>query len=373
MIVDEAARANPPDLLIPMSQAVNRIILVGDHRQLPHIIEDEVLKRNEREFEQSSQRDEDAPKLRTNSFLLNPKVLRHSLFQHLWEILDNKHRTITLNLQFRMHPLMGNFVSRYFYEMQGDSGFKSGLSPQECRHGLCDSDDGVLYERNLDKKALVWFDVQGEKDQKSGTSRCRKCEAAALVRKLKSWMDSDAGRTLSFGIITFYRAQVQAINEALDRIGIGIHADKGEFSPQYKYLPSREGEVVRQERLQVGTVDAFQGKEFDVVLLSLVHGSPKAKITADVKGKRLFSRICTSEETNASRNLLCVALSRQKKLLAVFGDKRLFASSAAKRHSFELYQLLKLSDIENNGDLGEYERPLGVQRGRPIGNAEVSG
>src|SRR5208282_4760638 len=38
VIVDEAARANPLDLLIPMSRAARRIILVGDHRQLPHLL-----------------------------------------------------------------------------------------------------------------------------------------------------------------------------------------------------------------------------------------------------------------------------------------------------------------------------------------------
>ena len=39
VIVDEAARANPMDLFIPMAQAKRRIVLVGDHRQLPHILE----------------------------------------------------------------------------------------------------------------------------------------------------------------------------------------------------------------------------------------------------------------------------------------------------------------------------------------------
>lgn len=354
VIVDEAARANPPDLLIPMSQAVKRIILVGDHRQLPHIIEEEVLKRNELEFKQAQNSGGDSDGGEP-PFLLNPKILRHSLFQHLWENLEKKHRTITLNIQFRMHPLLGNFVSRYFYKMQGDSGFDSGLEPSSCKHGLQDIKTEGLYEPNLEKKALVWFDVQGEKDKSDG-SRYRECEATALVAKLKSWMDSEAGRGLSFGIITFYRSQVREINSALDRIGIGIHADKGEFRDEYKYLPPEEGEVARKERLQVGTVDAFQGKEFDVVLLSLVHSSaPGKKIAENADGIKLFNRICTSEETNASKNLLCVALSRQKKLLAVFGDRRLFASKAAEKHSRELHQLLKLSDVENNGDLCYYE------------------
>ena len=43
VIVDEAARVSPTDLMIPLSQAKKRIILVGDHRQLPHIYDEEVF------------------------------------------------------------------------------------------------------------------------------------------------------------------------------------------------------------------------------------------------------------------------------------------------------------------------------------------
>ncbi|MFN6566207.1 AAA domain-containing protein [Dendronalium sp. ChiSLP03b] len=43
VIVDEAARANPLDLFIPMSKAERQVILVGDHRQLPHILEDDIF------------------------------------------------------------------------------------------------------------------------------------------------------------------------------------------------------------------------------------------------------------------------------------------------------------------------------------------
>ena len=43
VIVDEAARVSPADLMIPLAQAKKRIILVGDHRQLPHIYDEEVF------------------------------------------------------------------------------------------------------------------------------------------------------------------------------------------------------------------------------------------------------------------------------------------------------------------------------------------
>src|SRR5262249_49951977 len=47
VIVDEAARANPLDLMIPLIHAERRIVLVGDHNQLPQMLEPDV----EREFD----------------------------------------------------------------------------------------------------------------------------------------------------------------------------------------------------------------------------------------------------------------------------------------------------------------------------------
>ena len=46
VIVDEAARVSPRDLMVAMAQG-KRIILVGDHRQLPHIIDEEVARQME--------------------------------------------------------------------------------------------------------------------------------------------------------------------------------------------------------------------------------------------------------------------------------------------------------------------------------------
>ena len=43
MIVDEAARANPLDLMVPLSLAKERIVLVGDHRQLPQLLDDSLV------------------------------------------------------------------------------------------------------------------------------------------------------------------------------------------------------------------------------------------------------------------------------------------------------------------------------------------
>ena len=64
-------------------------------------------------------------------------------------------------------------------------------------------------------------------------------------------MSSDAGKDLSFGVISFYKAQANLIKQQLGNI---TDDDK---------------------KLRVGTVDSFQGMEFDVVFLSMVRTMPQ--------------------------------------------------------------------------------------------------
>ena len=89
VIVNEAARADPLDLLIPMTRTARRIVLVGDHRQLPHLLEPDV----ERELERSV-----LDEAREN--------LRKSLFLRLFTLLeareaeDGVRRVVTSNTQY---------------------------------------------------------------------------------------------------------------------------------------------------------------------------------------------------------------------------------------------------------------------------------
>jgi superfamily I DNA and/or RNA helicase len=59
---------------------------------------------------------------------------------------------------------------------------------------------------------------------------------------------------LSFGVISFYKAQADRIREQLKR----------EFG----------GAADDEKKIRVGTVDSFQGMEFDVVFLSMVRVMP---------------------------------------------------------------------------------------------------
>lgn len=289
VIVDEAARSNPLDLLIPMSLANRRIILVGDHRQLPHILEQDV----ERNLEKSSE--------------ATREVLGKSLFERLFnhlrerERVDGICRTVTLDQQYRMHPELGRFVSRTFYERHDASeAFGSDAKPaEEFTHNI----DG--YQNRI----AGWIDVPSNYGREKGVqSKYRVREAKVIADEVKRILDHD--NKTSIGVISFYAAQVQKILQALKEFGL-VDDYNGDLQVDRRLL---ENGI---ERLRVGTVDAFQGKEFDVVFLSVVRCNNFEASRDDEIAQRRKYGFLTLE------NRLCVAMSRQKKLLIAVGDSEM--------------------------------------------------
>ena len=287
VIVDEAARVSPRDLMVAMAQG-KRIILVGDHRQLPHIIDEEVARQME---EGEGGQDEN-------------DWLKKSMFQYLFstrlktlEEYDGITRRVTLDKQYRMHPLLGSFISRNFYErFDPTEHFGSGRPVSDFAHALSSTNG----------KPAVWLDVPAQigRHQKDGTSWTRPAEATVIVRKLNEWMSSDEGKGLSFGVISFYKAQADLIRKQLRNI-----ADD-------------------DKKLRVGTVDSFQGMEFDVVFLSMVRTMPSRESIEACK-RRVISKGESWTDTKEAQfcfghlclyNRLNVSMSRQKKLLVVVGD-----------------------------------------------------
>jgi AAA domain len=288
VIIDEAARVSPRDLMIPMAQG-KKIILVGDHRQLPHIIDEEVAKRMEEGTDGPSESD----------------WLKKSMFQYLFservkalEEKDGIQRRVTLDKQFRMHPQLGDFVSRNFYErFDRTERFESGLPTSMFDHNLPGSGN----------KPAMWLDVPVSAGihRRHGTSWDRQAEANAITSQLRDWIESPDGKKLTYGVISFYKAQADLIRRGLRR---------------------QLGEIADSEQIRVGTVDSFQGMEFDVVFLSIVrtipqgwrpHSRDRAK-----QAQRLFGHLCLYNRLN-------VSMSRQKKLLVAVGDPALVTGDLA--------------------------------------------
>jgi superfamily I DNA and/or RNA helicase len=147
-------------------------------------------------------------------------------------------------------------------------------------------------------------------------------EAQIVAAELQRLMDGPAARTLTFGVITFYSAQVGAIGAELSKRGLMVSDEAAGYrvADTYRDLPLPNGKVV--ERLRVGTVDAFQGKEFDVVLLSMVR-SNRLPDGEEKERRAKYGHLM-------SPNRLCVSMSRQKRLLIVCGDAEMLRSAHAR-------------------------------------------
>ena len=316
VIIDEAARSNPLDLLIPMACAERRIVLVGDHRQLPHLLEPDV----EREIEQSAQSE-------TRS------ALRESLFEKLFgelrerEKKDGVARTVTLDTQYRMHPLLGQFLSEQFYDPYGEQ-FGSGRGEDEFSHDVA-LKDGT----SLAGKVAAWIDVpHALGGERSGRSKRRPVEARRVAEEAQALLSRHP--EFSVGVITFYAAQRDAILEEMGGAAIGLTEpdDEGGFRIRDELRRTRDG----RERLRVGTVDAFQGKEFDVVFLSLTR-SNDIPVKDEVSRRRRYGFLLLE-------NRLCVAMSRQQRLLVVVGDRGMAAGPEAAATVHGLSAFLKFCE-----------------------------
>jgi superfamily I DNA and/or RNA helicase len=245
VIVDEAARANPLDMLVALAIG-RRIILVGDQEQLPHMLEPrlEAAVHGGRAMDASA-------------------VLRQSLFSRLWDLYatcppGGITRVQRLNDQFRMHPVIGRLISDTFY---------GGTLKSETDAEALANNTGLF-----DGKPLAFVHVGGAAE----TGRYhRRPEAEKLADRVDALLDSLGGADWTVGVISFYAQQVGLLRQLGEERG----------------WPAR---------VSIGTVDAFQGREFDAVFLSCVRA----------RGEVGFL---------AMPNRLNVAMSRARRLLVAFG------------------------------------------------------
>lgn len=303
VLIDEAARSTPLDLLIPMSLAKNRIILVGDHKQLPQIIDETLLEKIKKEEQNETAKS------------LIDRHIQQSMFETLISSLkkltekDGIERVITLDKQYRMHPVMGDFISSIFYETEEENRSENRKigSPRpasEFKYSLGDI-----------KEPLVWFDVPYTKDREekrdTNGSRYRTAEALEIARFIAGHIDDPANVNMTFGVITFYAKQRDEILKALHEYGI-TEPSKSGYRIKSKYRNyNAEGGII--EKLRVGTVDAFQGMEFDFVLLSMVRSNKISNLDSQKRINQKYGFL-------TYYNRLCVAMSRQKRMIGIFGD-----------------------------------------------------
>lgn len=304
VVLEEAARSNPLDLIIPMTKATERIILLGDQMQLPHLLEldlaEQVIDSLEEEASVVDEKQE-----------LLKKSLFGIIFENLSDVLPR--RCIMLTKQFRMHPAIGTFISQTYYQGK----LENGVSAKERSHNLPAPWAG---------KAIAFVDVKGSSFgyEDRGQSKYRLSEVKKVMEIAESILESS--HNLSVGIITFYSAQVRELMKAGLRKGYTILDKEGNYIISPLYASTSDG----RERLRIGSVDSFQGKEFDVVILSTVRSNNIERKKGNEK--RAFGFLLLENRLN-------VAFSRSIRLLITVGDADMFSDDFAQTYVKGLYEL----------------------------------
>lgn len=260
-VLDEACQSTEPASWLPLLRA-DRVVLAGDHCQLPPtVISDEAAE----------------------------KGLAVSLMERLVTLFGPRIARL-LTVQYRMHAAIMGFSSAEFYdgELVADA--------TVIGHRLCDL-PGVRAEP-LTESPVQYIDTAGasydeelEEDTESRFNRAEAKLAAAKVRQLL-----DAGLSASqVAVIAPYRAQVRLLRDLL--------AD----------VPG----------LEVDSVDGFQGREKEAVVISLVRSNAEGEI----------GFLSDTRRTN-------VALTRARRKLVVIGD-----SATLSNHEFYQRMLTHFESI----------------------------
>ncbi|WP_100526408.1 serine/threonine-protein kinase [Paenibacillus sp. GM1FR] len=219
VIVDEAARATAPELILPMLLG-KKIILVGDHKQLPPIVN--------LAYEQE---------LRIGS---NTKNLDKSLFEEIFNRSAGEAQ-VTLTSQFRMHSTISKLVNKCFYPSYE---IKSKASDSKRQHYLDHENQ------------IIWHDTSYSKnnyEEKINKSYRNTLESTIILDELVKYNDICNKKEIvtSVAVISGYSAQKQLLINK-------INPD----SPRWTNL-----------KIQIDNIDAFQGSETDIVFYSIVRSN----------------------------------------------------------------------------------------------------
>ena len=258
VFIDEAGQSLEPASWIPLLRA-HRVIFAGDHQQLPPTIK-------------------------------SLEAARAGLSRTLFEKGIEKHpgQVSMLQVQYRMHEKIMAFSSRYFYD-------DKLIAHDSVKHRLL----------RPDQTPVTFIDTAGcgylEKQDPETLSRMNSEEASLVMQQVErliedigpdNWIEGQ----ITMGIITPYSAQVDQLHKL------------AEASPLLEPL---------HRLITINTVDAFQGQERDVIVISFVRSNDKGEVgfLADIR------------RTN-------VAMTRARKKLIMIGDSATLSS-----HPFYLEML----------------------------------
>lgn len=261
LIVDEAAAATEPSLYVPFFHEPSKLLIVGDPKQLPAVV------------------------LSSKAKSLGLDVSLHDRLMH-----KCGHGYTMLDIQYRMNPEISIFPSAAFYDGKVNDG-ENVRDPNRQGTALV-----------LTRQPYIFMQVSGMEIQNEAGSRYNAKEADAVVSIVeeickargRKWCSS----TDRLRIITFYRGQVGLLKKLLTR--------------------------KKLEDVLVGTVDASQGCEADIVVISFVRSGISPGFLTD-------DRRMNVSLTRARHQLICIGHLDRFLLMKNAGTLHSLATDATKR------------------------------------------
>jgi len=225
-IVDEASKATATEVLVPMSRS-KRWLLVGDPKQLPP-------------FQNEASRDTEF----LEQYELTPDDVQETLFDRFLRILPDGCQKM-LATQHRMTEPIGKLISTCFYDGKLES-------------------NGPEVDRVLSRvlsRPVTWLTTSklpNSREQSANSSFNNACEVTVIFQCLKELNQAatEAQKNYTVAVLSGYAAQLKLLNRSLD----------GKQS------------ALQALTIECNTVDAFQGREADIVIYSVTRSNKDGKI-----------------------------------------------------------------------------------------------
>ena len=220
VLIDEATQAIEAEALIPIAMGAKQVVFVGDHCQLGPVVMCKAAAK---------------------------AGLTQSLFERL-VLIGN--RPIRLQVQYRMHPALSEFPSNMFYEGSLQNGVTEADRQLLNLPGFAGKED---FPWPVPNKPMFFYSITGmEEISASGTSYLNRTEAS-YVEKVVTHLLRLGVTPSQIGVVTPYDGQKKYVSDYMRRAGVLA-------SSLY-------------EAIEVASVDAFQGREKDYILVSCVRSS----------------------------------------------------------------------------------------------------
>jgi len=213
VLMDESTQSTEPECMIPLTLGCKQVVLVGDHQQLGPVV-------------------------------MNKKAARAGLDRSLFErLIFLGIRPIRLQVQYRMHPCLSEFPSNMFYE----GTLQNGVAAADRLRRNIDfpwpvRDTPMFFYQNLGQEEI----------SASGTSFLNRTEAGN-VEKIVTKLFKSGVVPSQIGIVTPYEGQRSFVVNYM------------------QYNGSMKKDLYKE--IEVASVDAFQGREKDYIILTCVRSN----------------------------------------------------------------------------------------------------